>query len=123
PTAALRTRRTGAGGAAPARPPGGARNGVVEDLRREAAALGLDARQQAALDEAMAAIEARQRARQAAPAAGAGQRGPGGPMGGMRGPAGGATGMPPQVRQRMAQRFKEDFAGFRATLRSEERRV
>ena len=114
--AALRYKPTGAEGAAPAMPPGGARNGVVEDLRREAAALGLDARQQAALDEAMAAIEARQRARQAAPAAGAGQRGPGGPMGGMRGPAGGATGMPPQVRQRMAQRFKEDFAGFRATL-------
>ncbi|NLA69129.1 MAG: efflux RND transporter periplasmic adaptor subunit [Gammaproteobacteria bacterium] len=112
--AALRYKPTGAEGAAAAMPPGGARSGLNGDLAREAAALGLDDAQQAAFDEAIAAIQARQQARQAAPPAG----GPGGgPMGGMRVVSGAPSGaMASQIRQRMLQRFRDDFAGFRATL-------
>ena len=88
---------------------------MTEDLRREAAALELSGAQQAAFDEALAAIQARQQARQAAPAGaqGGARRGPGfGPAGGGQPPAA----MAAQIRQRMLQRYREDFAAFRATL-------
>lgn len=112
--AALRYKPTSAEGAAAAAPPRGARSGVADDLRREAAALALTDAQQAAFDEAIAAVQARQQARQAAPAAaGSGGRGPG------FGPPGGGTpssAMSAQIRQRMLQRYREDFAAFRASL-------
>lgn len=114
--AALRYKPTSADGAAAVAPQGGARAGLSDDLRREAEALGLSATQQAAFDEAMAAVDARQQARQAAPAAG-GATGPG--AGGFGGPPrGGApsAAMASQMRQRMLQRWRDDFAGFRASL-------
>lgn len=114
--AALRYKPTSADGAAPAMPPGGARAGVTDDLRREAAALGISGEQQSAFDDALAAIEARQQARQAAPATGGGPGGFGPPR------SGGApsAAMASQMRQRMLQRYREDFAGFRATLDEEQ---
>jgi HlyD family secretion protein len=112
--AALRYKPTSADGAAPAMPQGGARSGVADDLRREAAALGLTAQQQAVFDEAIASVQARQQARQAAPAGNGAARGP--MLGGPRVVVAGGGAMPPQVRQRMLQRYREDFAAFRASL-------
>src|SRR5690606_41764177 len=107
--AALRYTPTGAEGAAPTMPQGGARGGVTDDLRREAVALELSTDQQVAFDEAVTAIQARQTARQAAPAA---RNGGGGGFGQSRGGAPSGA-MASQIRQRMLQRFREDFAGFR----------
>ena len=115
----------GAGGQTPqmvAGPRGG--SGVIDDLTRTAGTMGLDARQQAAFDTAIAAVRERQAARQAQAAQqGGGNRlfgggsGRGGPPGGMVVMGGGAGGnLQAQMRQRMAERFKEDFAAFRATL-------
>ncbi|MGY1459709.1 efflux RND transporter periplasmic adaptor subunit [Luteimonas sp. A534] len=113
--AALRYKPTSAGGAVPAAARGGARNGVTDDLRREAGALGLAAQQQAAFDEAIAAIQARQQAREAAAPAGGGPAG--GPMfGGSRGGGAPSGAMASQIRQRMLQRYRDDFAAFRASL-------
>lgn len=112
--AALRYKPTAAEGASPAMPAGGARGGVTGDLRREAAALELLPAQQAAFDEAVAAVEARQQARRAAPPAGT-NGGPGPGVTVVRG--GGPSGaMASQLRQRMLQRYREDFATFRASL-------
>ncbi|MEN1960862.1 efflux RND transporter periplasmic adaptor subunit [Luteimonas sp. MJ246] len=111
--AALRYKPTGAEGAAPAMPQGGPRGGVTDDLRREATALGLSAGQQAAFDAAVTAIQARQAARQAAPDARGGGGGGFGPPRGGGAPSGA---MASQIRQRMLQRFREDFAGFRGSL-------
>ena len=110
--AALRYKPTGAEGAAPATGQGGARAGVSDDLRREASVLELSDVQQAAFDESIAAIQARQQARQAAPAAGGSGGGPGASRG-SRAPTGA---MASQIRQRMLQRYREDFAAFRETL-------
>ncbi|HET6434126.1 MAG TPA: efflux RND transporter periplasmic adaptor subunit [Xanthomonadaceae bacterium] len=99
-----------------ARTPGG----VADDLARTAAGLDLDARQQAALDAALAAIRQRQAARQAQP-----QLQRGGMFGG-GGPrfatGGGGPDLQAQLRQRMLERFRQDFAGFRASLGEAQRR-
>ncbi len=115
--AALRYKPTddAAAGAAPqAGAVGGSGGGVSDDLARSAAALGLDATQQAAFDAAIAAIGQRQAARRTTPQ----QQGNslfGGRGGGSR--AGGAGGaLQAQLRQRMLERYQQDFAGFRATL-------
>lgn len=99
-------------------------SGALEDLTRTAGELKLDASQQAAFDSAVATVRARQQARQAqATQQGGGNRLFGGGGGGGRGgppgmaAAGGAGGnLQAQMRQRMADRLKEDFAAFRATL-------
>jgi HlyD family secretion protein len=97
-------------------------SGVIDDLTRTAGTMGLDARQQAAFDAAIKAVRERQAARQAQAAQqGGGNRlfggGRGGPPGGVVVMGGGAGGnLQAQMRQRMAERFKEDFAAFRATL-------
>ncbi len=95
----------------------GSRGNFAADFERIAAQLQLDAAQQAAFDEALAAIRQRAAARQAAPAQQQSPnlfgRGPGGP-GGNRNAAGGNAGA---MRQRMAERFNQQFAGFKATLR------
>lgn len=99
-------------------------SGVIDDLTRTAGTMGLDARQQAAFDTALTAVRERQAARQAQAAQqGAGNRlfggggGRGGPPGGMVVMGGGAGGnLQAQMRQRMAERLKEDFGAFRATL-------
>lgn len=95
--------------------------GVTEDLERIAGGLQLKPEQRAAFDAAVKAVRDRQAARMAQVQQGGGNRlfggGPGG--GGPRmvtsgGGAGGA--MQAQQRQRMAERFQQDFAAFRATL-------
>ncbi|WP_133000662.1 efflux RND transporter periplasmic adaptor subunit [Luteimonas arsenica] len=117
--AALRYKPTSAEGPVAAASGRGARAGVTDDLRREAAALALAPAQQAAFDEAIAAIQARQEARQAAPAAPSGG-GPGfGPRGGGGAPS---AAMSSQIRQRMLQRYRDDFAGFRASLDEDQAR-
>ncbi|MGN6111948.1 MAG: efflux RND transporter periplasmic adaptor subunit [Luteimonas sp.] len=105
--------------AAPAQ--GGARggSGMIDDLARTAAGLGLDAKQQAAFDAAAESIRQRQAARTAAP------RPQGNALfGGGRGFGGGGGGggqMQAQMRQRMVERFQQDFAAFRASLSDAQR--
>lgn len=100
---------------------GGSRggSGMVDDLARAAASLGLDAKQQAAFDAAATAIRERQAARAAAP------RPQGNSLfGGGRGFGGGGGGnaqMQAQMRQRMVERFQQDFAAFRASLADAQR--
>ena len=112
----------GAGASPQAPTQGGMRGGgLADDLTRTAATLRLDARQQAAFDAAIATIRQRQSAREAQPrgeggnALFGGGRGGGGPRMVVMGGSGGGD-MAAQMRQRMAQRFQQDFAGFRATL-------
>ncbi|MFC3552376.1 efflux RND transporter periplasmic adaptor subunit [Lysobacter cavernae] len=98
----------------------GGGSGVIDDLNRTAAALKLNTEQQAAFDTAVAAVRERQAARQAqSPQQGGGSGlfggGRGGPPGMVVMGAGSAD-LQAQMRQRMAERFKEDFALFRASL-------
>lgn len=118
PNAALRYKpadgETAEAGGAP-----GQRGGFAGELPRIAAALQLDARQQAAFDAAMAQLRERTAARTVqAPAGGSGGsvlfgrgRGPGG---GDRGAGGGN--LDGAMRQRMQERLAQQFADFRATL-------
>ncbi|MCR6685441.1 efflux RND transporter periplasmic adaptor subunit [Pseudoxanthomonas sp.] len=105
-------------GAPQARPagdggPSRAGGGLSDDLSRAAAGLGLDAGQQGKFDEALAAQRQRQEARRNTNA----QAGGFGPPPGMMAAGGGnAANIESQVRQRMAQRMKEDFAAFRDSL-------
>jgi len=115
-------------GAATAAAPqgGGARggSGMLDDLTRTATSMKLNADQQAAFDTAAEAVRARQAARQAQATQqgggsalfGGGRGGPGGPGGPVMMGGPGAGNMQAQMRQRMADRFKEDFAAFRASL-------
>jgi HlyD family secretion protein len=106
--------------AAPAR--GGARggSGMVDDLARTAAGLGLDAKQQAAFDAAATAIRERQAARTAAPRP-QGNSLFGGGRGFGRGGGGGNAQVQAQMRQRMVERFQQDFAAFRTSLADAQR--
>ena len=99
---------------------------MLEEMPRIAATLKLDARQQAAFDEAIAKLKERsermrQMAQQAASAgsgasgiAGAGRGGRG--FGGGQGSRQGGQGQGGQGGGRMAERMKQNFGGFRATL-------
>lgn len=95
------------------------RGGVTNDLPRVAAALKLDAAQQQAFDDALAQMRERMASRAAAPQQ---SNGRGSTLfgGGMRmGGGGGGTaagGNNGQMRQRMQERFRQQFATFRATL-------
>lgn len=107
----------------PAQPQAAQRgNGMTDDLPGIAASLQLDAAQQAAFDEALAKMRERIAARTAAPQGQGGGsslfgRGPGG--GGQSSSGGGnASGA---MRQRMMERFNQQFAGFRAALRDPQR--
>lgn len=122
--AALRYKPADNGNAQPAAQapaPRGGGSGVVDDLARAAAGLGLAPPQQAALDAAIEAINQRQAARQAAP-----QRQGNSMFGGGGGPrfvmSGGGGDMQAQMRQRMLERFQQDFAAFRATLSEAQRK-
>ena len=91
--------------------------GMADDLQRSALALALTPAQQTALQQALAAMRARQAERQAAPQTGGGNRlfGGGGPrMVVMNG--GDANGLMAQIRQRARERLQQQFAAFRATL-------
>ena len=123
--AALRYKPADDGQAGATAQRGGNRGGLGADLPRVAQALALDASQQAAFDAALAVMRERSAARVAtAPPAGnggstlfGGGRGPGG-GGNNRGSGGG--GDAGAMRQRMQERFKQQFAGFRTTLRAEQ---
>jgi HlyD family secretion protein len=98
--------------------PRGGGSGVIDDLSRSVAGLGLDARQQAAFDAATDAIKQRQAARQAAPApSGRSMFG-----GGFRRGGGSGGDMQAQMRQRTLERFQQDFAAFRASLSDAQRK-
>ncbi|MCD7098213.1 efflux RND transporter periplasmic adaptor subunit [Stenotrophomonas sp. MMGLT7] len=101
--------------AAPA-PAGGARagGGITGDLAQVVAGLKPSAQQQAAFDAAVKALEERQATRRAAAPQGAA----GGmvPPGAMVIRGNNMADVQAQLRQRMAERFRQDFADFRATL-------
>ncbi len=123
--AALRY-KPAANGAGAAQPPvqgpqrvGG--SGITDDLARTVAELKVNPQQQAAFDAAVAAVRERQAARQAQVAQGGGNSMFGGGRGGPQGmvvvgSGSGAGAMQAQMRQRMAERFQQDFAAFRAGL-------
>ncbi len=108
-------------GPPPSGPGGGAGSGITDDLARTVAEMKVTAQQQAAFDAAVAAVRERQAARQAQAAQGGSSMFGGGP--GRGGPPGmvvmggsGSGDMQAQIRQRMAERFQQDFAAFRGTL-------
>ena len=101
------------------RPAGGRGGGITEDLTRTAAAMRLTASQQEAFDAAVASIQQRQLARQGQPQAQGGNAlfGGGRGTGGPRVVTGGGGGdLAAQLRQRMAQRYQQDFSAFRTSL-------
>lgn len=94
---------------------------ITDDLARTVAELKVNPQQQAAFDAAVAAVRERQAARQAQAAQGGGNSMFGGGRGGPQGmvvigSGSGAGAMQAQMRQRMAERFQQDFAAFRAGL-------
>src|SRR5690606_36259070 len=94
-------------------------SGMLDDLARAAAGLGLDPAQQQAFDAASENIRQRQAARQAAPRPQGNSMFGGGPR---RGGGGGGGTMQAQMRQRMLDRFQQDFAGFRDSLSEPQRK-
>ncbi|MEJ1096932.1 MULTISPECIES: efflux RND transporter periplasmic adaptor subunit [unclassified Pseudoxanthomonas] len=120
---------TAAAGAQPAGPAAMPRGGgMADDLVRVAAGLQLKPEQQAAFDAAIVKVRERQAARMAQAAQGGsggnrlfggGGAGPGMSMRTVGAPAGGGEG---QMRQRMIERFQQDFAAFRASLDEEQAR-
>ena len=93
-------------------------SGITDDLARTVAAMQVNPQQQAAFDAAVAAVRERQASRQAQAAQG-GNRMFGGGRGGPPGTSMGGSGlgdMQAQIRQRMSERFQQDFAAFRASL-------
>ena len=112
-----------AAGAAPAQAQGpqrvGGGSGITDDLARTVAELKVSPQQQAAFDAAVAAVRERQAARQAQAAQGGNSMfggGRGGPQGMVVIGGSGAGAMQAQMRQRMADRFQQDFAAFRSGL-------
>ncbi|MBE2211217.1 MAG: efflux RND transporter periplasmic adaptor subunit [Xanthomonadaceae bacterium] len=110
-------------------PAGGQRGGISEDLPAIAAQLKLDAAQQAAFDQSLETMKAQQAERMAAARSAASQQQGnrvmgGGGGGGMRvmtmgGSGGGA--IQAQMRNRMRDRFQQQFADFRGTLNDAQR--
>jgi HlyD family secretion protein len=96
------------------------RSGLSEELPKVAAGLKLNPAQQAAFDAALAEMRERAAAR-VAPPPGAGGGGGGSslfgrfPGGGSGGPPGGGN-LSGQMRQRMLERFNQQFAAFRGSL-------
>ena len=111
PNAALRYQPADDAGIAP--PARGGGTGVDVDIAALGAGLGLDATQQAALDEALAEMREQSAQRRAGAVAGAGR------------PSGNGAPTPEMLaamRQRAGDRFATQFASFRATL-DEDRQV
>ncbi|HYM85707.1 MAG TPA: efflux RND transporter periplasmic adaptor subunit, partial [Pseudoxanthomonas sp.] len=93
-------------------------SGITDDLTRTVTDMKVNPQQQAAFDAAVAAVRERQAARQAQSAQGGNSMfggGRGGPPG-MTMVGGGSGDMQAQIRQRMSERFQQDFAAFRASL-------
>ena len=96
-------------------------SGITDDLARTVAQLEVSPEQQATFDAAVATIRERQAARQAAAKAGGGNSMFGG--GGPRPASGGSGGdMQAQIRQRMLERYQQDFAAFRTSLDEAQRK-
>ena len=96
----------------------GGGSAITDNLARTVADMKVNAQQQAAFNTAVAAVRARQGARQAQAAQG-GSSMFGGGRGGPSGRSvniGGTGDMQAQIRQRMSERFQQDFAPFRASL-------
>ncbi|ALN92848.1 efflux RND transporter periplasmic adaptor subunit [Lysobacter gummosus] len=138
--AALRYKPSDDDAAAVGAPGGGgaARGGLGNDLPAVADKLKLDASQRALFDAALEQMKQRMASRTAAPASTAGGPAGGGPptiiMGGGRGPGGGGGGnnrsgnraggaVSGAARQRMQERFKQQFGAFRATLNDDQRKL
>ncbi|MGH8060708.1 MAG: efflux RND transporter periplasmic adaptor subunit [Pseudoxanthomonas sp.] len=102
----------------------GAGGGITDDLARTVVQMKVDPQQQAAFDAAVASIRERQAARQAAAKAGGGtSMFGGGPGGGSRASSSGTSGgMQAQMRQRMLERYQQDFAAFRTSLDDAQRK-
>ncbi|MGO4551593.1 efflux RND transporter periplasmic adaptor subunit [Lysobacter sp. 2RAF19] len=123
PNAALRFKpadEDASGGAAPTQ----SRGALAGELPKLAAALQLQPAQQAAFDAALKQMRERMAARQAPVAS---QQGGGSALFG-RGPSGGPSGgnnsgggANPAMRQKMLERFNQQFAAFRATLDDKQR--
>ena len=120
PTAALRYRPDEGELSTPAAP--SRRSGMQDELPRIAAGLELDAAQKGRFDAALAAMRERAQARRETAATGGqgggsvlfgGGRGRGGPGGGG---ASGSAGMDGALRQRMIERFNQQFGAFRESL-------
>jgi len=95
--------------------------GITDDLARTVAQLKVKPEQQAAFDAVVATIRERQAARQAAARDGGGNSMFGG--GGPRMVSGGSGGdMQAQIRQRMLERYQQDFAAFRSSLDDAQRK-
>ena len=97
----------------------GGGSGITDDLARTVADLKVNPQQQAAFDAAVASVRQRQAARQAQAAQGGNSMfggGRGGPQGMVVMGGSGSGDMQAQMRQRMAERFQQDFAAFRAGL-------
>ena len=101
---------------APAAMRGG--GGIADDLARTVAQMSVNPAQQAQFDAALNAIRQRQAARQAAVQSGGAMPmfGGGGPGGGGPRVVSGGSDLQAQLRQRMQQRYQQDFAAFRASL-------
>ncbi|NZA26729.1 efflux RND transporter periplasmic adaptor subunit [Luteimonas sp. SJ-92] len=121
--AALRYKPSDAQAAAIQAPAQRAGGGAVEGLARLAGAMDLAAPQREAFDAALAAISARAEARRtAAPQpGGSGMFGGGGGVRIAGGGGNAAGNMQAQMRQRMLQRYQQDFAAFRDTLDASQR--
>ncbi len=108
-------------------PNGGQRGGISDDLPAIAAELKLDAAQQASFGETLEKMKAQQAQRMAAARSAAsqqqGSRVFGGGGGGMRAMTmgGGGGAMQAQMRNRMRDRFQQQFADFRGKLSDAQR--
>lgn len=121
--AALRYKPAANGAGATQAPAQGAQrmggSGITDDLARTVADLKVNPQQQAAFDAAVASVRQRQAARQAQATQGGNSMFGGGRGGapGMVVMGGSGSGdMQAQLRQRMAERFQQDFAAFRTSL-------
>lgn len=97
----------------------GGGSGVTDDLARTVAEMKVNPQQQAAFDAAVAAVRERQAARQAQAAQGGRNMfgaGRGGPPGTVVMSGSGSGDIQAQIRQRMTERFQQDFAAFRNSL-------
>ncbi len=104
---------------------GGARAGMSDELPKIAAQLTLSPAQQAQFDAALAQMRERAAARTAAPTPQSGNGSPslfGRPPGGGGRPSGAGGGAPNgQMRQRMLERFNQQFGAFRSGLSDAQR--
>jgi HlyD family secretion protein len=127
--AALRYKPADSDASAPSQQAG--RSAVADELPRIAQMLALTSEQQTPFDAALAEMKQRAAARVAAPAQGESNRlfggGRGGPGGGgmvmIRGGGNAPGASMGAMRQRMQERFNQQFAAFRATLDDKQRAI